>query len=270
MRILAIIATASLAFGVARAAENEATSVQACQVDRSERIGTPTQVEGRVLSTHTVELTDPGEAHVLVKLESDQGETRVVDLGAASTLKNSGIDPQVDQELFVDGRAGRMNEKPIVIAERISTAKIVQINRNAPLRTETQKHADNRASNASTDNTKDMKQGEPKAETTDPGMPMRTVEGTIMHTRNVAIQGEAEEHVLAKITVAAGGIVVIDLGPRSTLPKVNLDEGQSLAATGVIGRLNEKPIILADSVGNLSSIERAEKPTSVTAPDATK
>jgi len=39
---------------------------------------------------------------------------------------------------------------------------------------------------------------------------------------------------------------------------IDIADGKSIAATGYVGQLNGKPIILADSVGNLSRIQRTE------------
>ena len=39
-------------------------------------------------------------------------------------------------------------------------------------------------------------------------MQVRTVEGTVIHTRDIKIEGEPEEHVLAKLQTE-GGIVVV-------------------------------------------------------------
>ena len=274
MRLLSLVAIAALfVSGMSRAAQEDTVKPAAPQQPaaagqaqgQSEKVGALTETSGKIVGLFNVQLVDLADPHVLVKIKTDQGETDIVDLGTAAELKSNGIEPHDGQQLFVSGRVGRINDKELLVAENLSESKLVTITRTTPLREESVKHAAARNDGTAVSSGKDAaKDG--KTESADAGLQVRTVEGSVIHVRNIKIEGEAEEHVLAKLQTE-DGIVVVDLGSPTTLPKVDLTAGQWVAATGFVGHLNSKPIILADSVGNLSSIKR---PAAKAAPEAAK
>ena len=239
------------------------------QAEADMPIGTPAQVFGKVTSIHNVSMVGMSEQHALVKLESAPGDIEIVDLGSVADLKTNGIEVKEGQQFWVDGRVGKINGKPLVVAERISESKLVVLNRQAPLREETTKHADARQAQQAQDvsagtapangETRDPRA--PRTETVDAGEKLLTIQGNVIHTRHISIEGESFQHVLAKVQTE-NGIVVLDLGTCSTLPaSVDLSEGKAIAASGVIGHLNGKPVLLAESVGNQTSIQRPNEPT---------
>jgi len=260
MRILSIIAIAALVVSVtSKAADNDtakpyAPAVAAGQVDNQAlQVGARTETSGKVVSLHTCQLVGMSDPHLLVKIKTEEGELDIADLGSAADLKSDGIEPKEGQQLWISGKVGKINDKPLIVAENLSESKLVTIARTAPLREESEKHAAARSEGKDAASGKDA-----KTEKVDAGMQVRTIEGTVIHTRNLKIEGEPEEHVLVKLQTESG-IVVVDLGTTTTTPKVNLSEGQVLAATGFVGHMNNKPIIVADYVGNLSSIQRPAK-----------
>jgi hypothetical protein len=260
MRILSIVAIAALVVaGSSKAAQEDsakplAPAVAAGHVDdQAAKVGTRTETSGKVVSTHTVQLVGMSDAHVLVKIQTEDGATDIADLGSAADLKSNGIEPREGQQLWVSGRVGRINDKDLLVAESLSESKLVTIFRTAPLREESEKHAAARTDGKDAATGTDGKAA--KTVAVDSGMQVRTVEGTVIHTRNVKLEGDTEEHVFAKLQTESG-IVVLDLGGAAALPKVDLSEGQLVAATGFVGHCNSKPIIVADSIGNLSSIKR--------------
>jgi hypothetical protein len=251
-------------------AKQDQTQAQAAQEELP--VGSRIQTSGKITAMHTVELAgNNSDAHTIVKLTDEQGDVDIVDLGSASDLKNNAIEPNEGQTFFVTGRVGKINDKFLIVAENISESRIISLTRGAPLREETVKHANERADN--TGNTteraeaKDVKnvsdprdRNAPRKETVDANRQLRTIEGTVMHTKHIKIQGEADEHVFAKIQTE-NGVAVVDLGTCPAMPQtVNLNEGQVIVATGFVGQMNGKPIILADSVGNMSSIQRPTTP----------
>jgi hypothetical protein len=288
MRILSVVAIAAFVVtGAARAADDSVTALEKApltsQPDQQDfQVGSPAQVFGKVVSIHNCNLVGMTDPHMLVKLESAPGEIEVVDLGSTAELKSNGIEPKEGQQFWVDGRVGTINGKFLVVAERLSESKLVSISRQASLREQTTKqhtdaHADAEAKDANdgkaakTGNSdavagidaKDAKA--PKTETIEPGNQVRSIEGTVVHTCRVKIEGEANVHVLAKVQTESG-IVVLDLGVCSTMPDtLDLTEGKSIAASGFVGHLNGKPIILAESVGNMSNIQRTFEPATVPA-----
>ena len=262
MKILSTIlfsACTSLSLLVAAAAENPAADLaQKPNVSPSEPgiIGARVQTSGKIISSHSVNLSGLPDPHILVKLKGEDGEVDIVDLGLATELKSSGLEASEGKMLWVDGRIGKINDKELIMAENISETKLVSVVRKSSLREESVKHADARTNKADAPATATGTDEKPaRKEVVDSGMQVRTIEGVVMHSRNMKIEGEAEEHVLVKVQTEQG-IVVLDLGNVSTLPKVEIAEGKAIAATGYVGTINGKPLIVADSVGNLSEIQR--------------
>ena len=283
MKFLNIVAlSAFVVTGFAHAAD-QATTAAADPVPNAKpvagttedemKVGAPAQVFGKVIGTHSCELVGMSDPHMLVKLESEPGNVDIVDLGSTSELKANGIEPKEGQQFWVDGRVGKVNGKPLVVAETVSESKLITINRQA-LRVETTQHADARQAdaNAAPAPTQDKAPGAPKTETVDAGQDILTIDGVVMHSRHVRIEGESFEHVMAKVKTD-NGVVVLDLGTCTALPaSVDLTEGKPIAASGYMGKLNGKPILMAESVGNLTSIERPHQadvtPTNANYPDA--
>jgi hypothetical protein len=271
MRILNIVAAAAIVVtGLAGAAEgdiatSDATAPVAHPVEQDIQIGATASVFGKVISLHNCSMVGMTEQHVLAKLESAPGDVEIVDMGTVGELKSDGIEPKQGQQFWIEGRVGAINSKPLVIAERVSESKIVIITRQAPLREETTKHAEaqhNQQVDAGslplTTDAKDPKA--PKTETADAGEKVLLIAGNVIHTRHVSIEGESFQHVLAKVQTE-NGIVVLDLGTCSTLPaNVDISDGRAIAASGVVGHLNGKPVLLAESVGNLTGIQRPNEP----------
>ena len=265
MKLFNMVTLSVLAFtGALNAAET--VNTPATPLDASSdmnRVGSSAEAFGKITSLHNASLVGVTDPHVIVKLTSDQGDIDIVDLGSAADLKQNGLEPKEGQQLWVEGKVGRINDKPLVFAEHISESPLVAINRKSPLREETTKHAEARAT--STDECPNAKNAQevkasyatksPKTETIDASMLVRTIEGTVAHSRKVQIEGEAEEHMMAKLQTE-DGVAVVDLGLVSALPKVDLSEGQAIAVTGYVGKMNDKPIIIADAVGNLNNIQR--------------
>jgi len=269
MRISSIVAVALFALaGIAGAVEEKAAPAD--QGPESQ-VGTPAQVFGKVVSMHSVPMVGSTDPHCVVKLESAPGDVEIVDLGSADELKNNGIDVKEGKQLFISGRVGKINSKPLVVAEIVSESKLISISRQGRLVEESTKHADARNADPKAQDSNQPVAHDPKApkaETVDANQQIRTVEGTVMHSRKVKIEGEANEHILAKLKTEQG-IAVVDLGACTALPaSVDLTEGKTIAATGVVGQLNGKPIILADSVGNMTSLETPAQPSNVSVPDA--
>lgn len=254
MKIFSIVAIAAW---VVSGALTAAEVAPAKEGDQAAQVGMLVQTCGKVVKTHSVQLVDIESPHVLAKIQTEQGDTDIVDLGTAEDLKANGIDPCEGKQLWVSGRIGRINDKELVVAENLSESKFVTIART-PLLKESEKHAAARGAgkDAAPVAGKDATPGaDGKASTVDTGMTARIIDGKVISTQKLKFDGEPEEHTLAKLQTELG-IVVVDLGEASAIPKVDLNEGQLIAVTGFVGHLNEKPIIVADMVGNLSTIKR--------------
>lgn len=82
------------------------------------------RVEGRITDQRQVQIQGLDHGHQLVKLQTSQGRTVVVDLGE-QTLDDLNLSQ--NDEVMVTGRSGRINDRPVVFAERV--AAVQQIDR---------------------------------------------------------------------------------------------------------------------------------------------
>ena len=98
------------------------------------------------------------------------------------------------------------------------------------------------------------------------GIRQRMICGKIQDTKELSIEGQKDSHVLAKVETRMGNTVVIDLGPRATIPNsVSLQNGSELAAFGTIGRLNGFPLIIAEKVAEVREIPGRQQDAKVQA-----
>ena len=186
-------------------------------------LGAPVQTAGKVCGMHCCAMAGMSDTHTMVKLETAQGVTDTVDLGSTAELKSKGIEPKEGQQFSVEGRVGKVNDIFVIVAEKVTEPKALTI-------TPTASHA------------------------------CCNIEGIVIETIKMKIDGEADEHFVTKIQTD-NGIAVADLGCCSKMPgAVKHTAGETLAVTGYVGTLNGKPIIMADSCGNLCHVERAPDP----------
>jgi len=89
----------------------------------------------------------------------------------------------------------------------------------------------------------------------------RTVTGKVADLKETEVtpQGKpAENHMLAKVNTHEGRTVIVDLGPRNAL-RNEIKTGDEIAAFGITGRMNERPLIVAHRVGTVLPIEGREE-----------
>lgn len=250
MRMMSLVASAAFAVaGFVGAAD----APKPADVDVQEApMGTPAHTSGKVTSIHSLEMVGSNDPHILIKLKGDDGETDVVDLGMASELKTNGIEAKEGMELWIDGRVGKINDKPVLVAESICQTKMTKVTRSMKLREESKDNAEARGANPESKEPKDR--SAPKTVTADAGMISRTVDGTVVNSRKIKIEGQSDEHQLVKLQTE-GGMVVVDLGPIEKMPKIDISEGKLIAVNGIVGKMNDRPIIIAETVGNLTAVE---------------
>lgn len=221
MKILSIVAVAVIVVAGATWAADEKS------VPAGIQLGAAAQWHGKVVSMFSCNMVGMSD-HTLVKLEAAPGDVEIVDLGSLAGLKTNGIEPKEGQELWIDGHIGQVNNKPILLAEMVSTSKMVPIVREGAMETS-------------------------------------TIEGIIMDTRKVKINGEAEERMMAKVKTD-NGIVVCELGCCSKMPtNVNVTVGKSIVMGGCcVGHVNGKPVMMAETIGNLGNVQRPIAPATAT------
>lgn len=76
-------------------------------------------VTGELVSLRTVSLKGERDKHVLAKVETQPGKVVVVDLGTERNFRQKNIRLNRGEKVTINGRAGRINGKPIMVVERI-------------------------------------------------------------------------------------------------------------------------------------------------------
>ncbi len=80
-----------------------------------------------------------------------------------------------------------------------------------------------------------------------------TLSGRVQDLRMVNLDGEGQKHVLAKIQLSNNKTAVVDLGTRDDIQSLRPRKGQSLTVLGRPGRINGKPVIVADQARDTST-----------------
>jgi len=83
---------------------------------------------------------------------------------------------------------------------------------------------------------------------------MATGKVTDMKEAEITVEGKTETHLLAKLSTFGDRSIVVDLGPRAGL-KSEIKNGDEIAAFGTVGRLNERPLIVASKIATIIPIE---------------
>ena len=90
---------------------------QAQSAQPSQRGRQPIRVTGRLTRIRTVDIG--GQQHVLGIIESRAGSTLVVDLGTPQEFRK--LNAKRNQTVQATGRAGRINQRPVLVAELIKS-----------------------------------------------------------------------------------------------------------------------------------------------------
>jgi hypothetical protein len=80
---------------------------------------------------------------------------------------------------------------------------------------------------------------------------------TDMKEADVTQDGKNENHVLLKVETFQGRTLIVDVGPKAGM-RHELKTGDEIAAFGVAGRLNERPLIVASKIAHIMPIEGRE------------
>lgn len=225
-------------------------------------------VTGKLQDVRTVNLKGEGR-HVLAKLQTRSGKTIVVDLGRPQDL--IGRKFRRGQELSALGRPGRINGKPLIVADKLRdpsqrepTLTIVRIVPLPPMALaqgqpgEAQQAGDRRQMQQRRQQQQKMQQQRKQKAQQQASSARHVISGKLLGTREFTLKGESDKHVLARIETPQGRKVLVDLGTREGLQDVKLTSGELIATTGQFGRINGRPVLFADHIADLVSINRDE------------
>lgn len=198
-------------------------------------------IRGQVRELHTQQLAGFDDPHLMARIQTKDGRTAKVDLGPKSRL--NAIDISEGDELTVSGVRGRVNDRTMLMATRIETGdRSIEIERPRATR-------------------------------------QKRVRGTIesLHTRT--FRGRDAEFSVASVRLPNGRTEQVVLGEKSELRRLDLEEGDDIAARVCSCRVNGRPALKALEVfangeavelqasqrSRSSSDSRAEEPQRATA-----
>jgi len=84
------------------------------------------------------------------------------------------------------------------------------------------------------------------------------VQGKITDLREVNLKGVPDSHRLAKLETVNGRTVIIDLGTGKELNDIKLQKNEQIVVIGEAGRINGKPVLFADQIADIVTINRAD------------
>jgi len=122
-------------------------------------------------------------------------------------------------------------------------------NNNTANRDQFNRDQDNRDQNTAQDQQKGPKQA-------DLSYRQRVVTGKVLDTKeaDVTAEGKTEKHFLAKVQTLENFPVIVDFGPKEKL-KSEINKDDEIAAFGIAGRMNKKPLVFASKFAMITPID---------------
>lgn len=235
-------------------------AAQEQQQARGERV-----IIGEVVDKSRVRLADmPGTSHYLVKLKNPQGETVVVNLGAAVEQ----MDIQRGDQLLAVGKSARINDRPVLYArfagelaqtergqQQAAFGQQQQQQRQLRLREQQSLQAQQGQQQARRQaQQQGQQQAARQAQQQQPEQAERTVVGQVIDQREVAIAGAEAKHTFVKLRNDQGQTIVVDLGAATQA--MDLQQGDRVIAVGKSARVNDLPVLYAQYAGQLETVGR--------------
>lgn len=256
--LLSVVAWGTMASAQARGAQQGnqqqmRTARQQGQDAQARReLRNPVRVDGRITAVRTIQLCGDPNRHVLARIRTDRGNV-VVDMGTVEEMRNLRL--RRNQQVSVLGRPGRINERPVVFANRLRAGgQAVAFARVIPLQFG-DRQAQLQPGRRQRGQTAAQRQTAQRM-----ARQNYLLSGEVVETRQVTVQQHEHKHTLAKLRTAEGRTVVVDLGPAKDL-KTKLDKGKTVAVIGKPGRINERPVLLAEALTEVERIDRTYQQT---------
>ncbi|MGF1633221.1 MAG: hypothetical protein ACFCVE_05170 [Phycisphaerae bacterium] len=280
-------------------------------------------VSGKVKDVKSFAIGETGEKHVLVKLQAESGDNVVIDMGTERDLM--GVQLRQDQQMKILARPGRVNDKPILVADRVQGLSKegrpeLTIIRVAPMQdrqdrqsrqasgrqqdrqqygqsnqqnrqqygqqgrqdrqsqqasgqqgqsfrigqddqqARDQRQQQNRQQSAQRSQQGRVQQFDQMSQQQGQQQPTTIIAaGTLENTQNIRLKGQQQQHVLATMRSASGERFYVDLGPESNVQKLpfELEQGETLAAIGVVGMIDGRPVLMARQIADVESLDRS-------------
>lgn len=193
-------------------------------------------IEGRVVELRTLQVQGQQDQQVIATIRTQQGQTVLVDLGSAPNFRDQNIQVQQGDQISLQGYQATHQGQPLIVATQFQTQQGQQVQLDQGQRQAQQVYGIERGQ-------QQMQQG--------------LISGRVTDARDVQIEGVSNEHRLVRLQTREGRQVVVDLGPEDQLNDLSVQQGDWLAVRGQIGQINNRPVIFAQQVANIVTIDRS-------------
>lgn len=178
-------------------------------------------IAGEILELREVRLLGQEQPHLLARVDVQGREVVQADLGRRDQLARLNL-TEGDSVTLV-GVPAQLDERPILVATRVEAKQdSVQIDRSLM-------------------------------------QSMNKFSGTIEDTRYAQYEGEGAEHLVAKVRVQDGTLILLDLGAASALEDVDLSPGTPVAFVARIGTINDRRAYFAEDLRVRDSREAIQR-----------
>jgi len=227
-------------------------------------------VQGQIQSMRKIQLGGERSEMAIAKLELSEGGTAIVLFGKAQEIDAKSL-READQ-LTVEGEAGRINGKPVLIANRIridgesmQTLSFADDNPQQMRRAERrmqrdqqrqqaqnqqrdqrrqQAQRDQRRQQAQRQQQRDQRRQQARGQ-----QDTQRIQGELQSVRWAQLEGEDKPHLLARVETEQGRTIVMNLGARDELDlnQGDLRQGQTVRAEGQQGEISGMPVLVVYS-----------------------
>ncbi len=186
-------------------------------------------VTGRVARINAVRSQDGVIRDVIATVRTSDGKSVDVLLGSPRALQQGGTQVVPGEKVNVEGYTRSLNGRTTFFAQKVSPVKQSQGDNQRTNRVErrTTSYASQRFAPYSA-----VARHE-------------TIRGKLLRTRPETIEGTQNVHRVAEVRVTDGRIATVDLGPIYRADNLDLQSGDRVTVTGLAGRLNGEPVLIA-------------------------
>ncbi len=169
------------------------------------------KIAGELQDMRKIRMRDSEQQFVIARVRTDEGRTAKVLLGKQQQL--SGFDLSDGDRIEVEGRRGRINDQPVLVASKVKAggkAMQVEIDR--------------------------MNQ------------PVRQFKGEIVRTQTTRFQGHDKPFVVAEMRCQDGSSKLVNLGPKDKFADVDVKQAEEVCVLAAMGRIDGKKALIAEEV----------------------
>ncbi|MEQ8822277.1 MAG: hypothetical protein RLY93_18740 [Sumerlaeia bacterium] len=166
-------------------------------------------VQGTIENLKAVQLNGMDERTQLARIQTNDGRLAKVALGPESRIQRLNL--QEGDKVKVHGYSGRINNRSILVAQKVTSPD------------------SNRSVSTNMQDTKRT----------------RAVDGRVMNTRTVNLQGQDNDFVIADVRTDDGQRHTVVLGPENRTNRLNLEQGDDLFVLATPARLNDNKALIA-------------------------